>query len=78
MVAIYSICFWQEHFTILKVVVLALAISGCFLVAEGYRMHLLEMNKLGILAALGTAVLLAASTLLDLPPDYVPLVKLEV
>lgn len=65
MVTIYSMCFWQERFTILKVAVLALAIGGCFLVAEGYSMHLLQMNKLGILAALAAAVLLAAYTLLS-------------
>jgi drug/metabolite transporter (DMT)-like permease len=63
-VAAYSVCFWGERFTLRKVTALILAIGGCYLVVGGYNVKLLEMNRLGILSGLASAVCFAAYALL--------------
>jgi len=63
LVAFYSICFWKERLTPTKVFALILSIAGCYLVVGGYRFDLLEMNWLGILSGLTSAVCFAAYTL---------------
>lgn len=64
MVTLFSIFFWRERLTILKILALCLAIGGCFLVVGGYNLKLLQMNRLGILGGLASAVCLASYTLL--------------
>jgi drug/metabolite transporter (DMT)-like permease len=64
LVAIYSICFWNERVTPAKVIALLMAMAGCYLVVGGYNLHLLQMNRLGILWGLAAAVSFASYTLL--------------
>jgi len=64
LVALFSICFWRERFTVTMVAALVLAFSGCYLVAGGYNLQLLQTNRLGIMGGLGAAVCFAAYTLL--------------
>jgi drug/metabolite transporter (DMT)-like permease len=63
-VAVYSMCFWHERVTTPKLSALFLAIAGCYLVAGGYNLELLHMNRLGILWGLIAAVSFASYTLL--------------
>lgn len=63
MVAFFSICFWKEPLTPIKVVALLLSVGGCYLVVGGYSLHLLKMNQLGIIAGLSSALCFAAYTL---------------
>jgi len=64
LVAIYSMCFWHERVTAIKLLSLALAIGGCYLVVGGYDFDLLRMNRLGILWGLTAAVSFGSYTLL--------------
>ena len=64
LVAIYSILFWNENITVTKITALFLAMAGCFLVVGGYNLHILEMNRAGILWGLASAVSFASYTLL--------------
>jgi drug/metabolite transporter (DMT)-like permease len=64
LVALFSICFWRERFTVTMVAALVLAFSGCYLVAGGYNLQLLQMNRLGIIGGLAAAVCFAGYTLL--------------
>jgi drug/metabolite transporter (DMT)-like permease len=63
-VAFYSICFWKERLTFLKVVAVFLSFGGCYLVVGGYNLELLHMNRMGILAGLTSSVLFAGYSLL--------------
>lgn len=63
LVAVYSICFWKERLTPTKLLSLALSLSGCYLVVGGYNLHLLKMNRVGILCGLSAALCFAAYTL---------------
>jgi drug/metabolite transporter (DMT)-like permease len=64
MVAIYSICFWRERLTVFKLLSLCLSFLGCYLVVGGYNLQLLELNRLGILWGVASAVCYATYTLL--------------
>jgi len=64
LVAIYSMLFWHERVTLLKVLALVLSLAGCYLVVGGYSLSLLHMNRVGIAWALLSAVSFASSTLL--------------
>lgn len=64
LVAFYSICFWRERLTALKLLSLALSILGCYLVVGGYNLQLLQLNRVGILWGLASAVCYATYTLL--------------
>jgi len=64
LVAFFSICFWNERLTVSKLAALTLALSGCYLVVGGYDLQLLQMNRLGIMGGLGSAVGAAGYTLL--------------
>jgi drug/metabolite transporter (DMT)-like permease len=63
-VAFFSICFWKERFTVSKLSALLLSFAGCYLVVGGYNIHLLNINRLGIIAGLVSAVCMAGYTLL--------------
>jgi drug/metabolite transporter (DMT)-like permease len=63
-VAVYSMCFWKERVSALKLSALALAVAGCYLMVGGYNLHLLSMNRVGILWGLTSAVAFASYTLL--------------
>lgn len=63
-VAIFAMLFWEERPTFLKVSSLFLAFGGCFLVVGGYDLALLQMNLLGILGGLMSAVTFAGYSLL--------------
>jgi len=64
LVAIYSVCFWKEKLTAAKLIALVLSFGGCYLVAGGYDVQLIQMNILGIVGGLGAAVSAAGYTLL--------------
>jgi drug/metabolite transporter (DMT)-like permease len=64
LVAFFSICFWKERLTGFKLLALALALAGCYLVVGGYNLELLQMNRLGIFGGLAAAVCFAGYTLL--------------
>ncbi len=64
LVALFSILFWGERFTWSKAVALALASAGCYLVVGGYDIHLLELNRLGIVGGLAAAVTFAVYALM--------------
>jgi drug/metabolite transporter (DMT)-like permease len=64
LIAAYSIAFWHERLTAAKIAALFLAMGGCFLVVGGYDLHLLELNRGGILWGLISAVSFASYTLL--------------
>lgn len=63
-VAVFSICFWKERLTFPKILSLLLSIGGCCLVVGGYNLHLLEMNKVGLIWGLASAFCFAGYTLL--------------
>jgi drug/metabolite transporter (DMT)-like permease len=63
LVAVFSVCFWNERLTPSKLIALILALCGCYLVVEGYNLNILQMNSLGIMGGLGAAVCLAGYTL---------------
>ena len=63
-VAIFAMVFWKEHPTFLKITALFLAFGGCFLVVGGYNLALLQMNLLGILGGLTSAITFAGYSLL--------------
>jgi drug/metabolite transporter (DMT)-like permease len=63
-VAIYSMLFWKERPTVFKIAALFLAFGGCFLVVGGYNLELLNMNRLGILGGLTSAIAFAGYSLL--------------
>jgi drug/metabolite transporter (DMT)-like permease len=64
LVACFSIFFWKEKASPSKILALGLAFGGCYLVVGGYDLHLLKMNRLGILSGIGAAVSFAGYTLL--------------
>ncbi len=64
MVAFYSICFWRERLTALKLLSLCLSFVGCYLVVGGYNLELLQLNRVGILWGVASAVCYATYTLL--------------
>lgn len=64
LVAFFSICFWKEPLTVSKLSALLLAMGGCYLVVGGYNLQLLQMNRLGIMGGLASAVCLAGYSLL--------------
>jgi drug/metabolite transporter (DMT)-like permease len=63
-VAIFAMLFWKERPTFVKIMALFLAFGGCFLVVGGYNLALLQMNLLGILGGLTSAVTFAGYSLL--------------
>jgi len=63
-VAIYAMLFWKERPTFAKIMALILAFGGCFLVVGGYNLKLLQMNLLGILGGLTSAITFAGYSLL--------------
>lgn len=64
LVAVYSVLFWGERLTIYKALALALSLVGCYLVVGAYNLELFHMNRVGIIAAVGSAVSFAAYTLI--------------
>jgi drug/metabolite transporter (DMT)-like permease len=64
LVAIFSMLFWKERATSLKITALFLAFGGCFLVVGGYDLELMQMNLLGILGGLTSAIAFAGYSLL--------------
>ncbi|HPQ44071.1 MAG TPA: EamA family transporter [Syntrophales bacterium] len=64
LVAIYSMYFWHERVTAIKLLSLAMAIGGCYLVVGGYDLDLLRMNHVGIMWGLLSAVVFGGYTLL--------------
>ena len=64
LVAIFSVCFWNERLTPSKLIALILALGGCYLVAGGYNLNLLQMNRLGIMGGLAAAICLTGYTLI--------------
>jgi drug/metabolite transporter (DMT)-like permease len=64
MVALYSICFWDERFTSSKVLALFLSLLGCYFVVGGYNLELLKMNRVGALTGVASALFFAAYSLL--------------
>ena len=64
MVAFFSICFWRERLTLIKLLSLVISLAGCYLVVGGYNLHLLQMNRVGILCGLASALCFASYTLL--------------
>jgi len=65
LVACYSMLFWHERMTFLKVLALLLSVAGCYLVVGGYSLSLLTMNRVGIMWALLSAIAFALTTLLS-------------
>ncbi len=63
-VAIFSMLFWREHPSFYKIAALFLAFGGCYLVVGGYNIELLQMNRLGILGGLTSAITFACYSLL--------------
>ncbi len=64
LVAAYSICFWAERLTVIKLVALVLALFGCYLVVGGYNLELLKLNREGALTGSASAALFAMYSLL--------------
>jgi len=64
MVAFFSICFWRERLTLTKFLSLVISLGGCYLVVGGYNLHLMQMNRVGILCGLASALCFASYTLL--------------
>lgn len=64
LVAFFSICFWKERLTLTKFLSLVISLAGCYLVVGGYNLHLLKMNRVGILCGLSAALCFAAYTLI--------------
>lgn len=63
MVAFFSICFWRERLTLTKFLALVISLAGCYLVVGGYNLHLIQMNRVGILCGLASALCFASYTL---------------
>jgi len=63
-VAIFAMLFWKERPTFPKISALFLAFGGCFLVVGGYCLALVQMNLLGILGGLTSAITFAGYSLL--------------
>ena len=63
-VAIFSMIFWKERPSSLKIGALFLAFGGCYLVVGGYNLELLRMNRMGILGGLTSAITFAGYSLL--------------
>jgi drug/metabolite transporter (DMT)-like permease len=63
-VALFSMIFWDERPSAVKVISLSLSFVGCYLVVGGYNLQLLHMNRIGILWGLAAAVCYAAYSLL--------------
>jgi drug/metabolite transporter (DMT)-like permease len=63
-VAIFSMCFWKERLTFVKLIALLFALGGCYLVVGGYNLQLLQMNRMGIAGGLISAISFAGYTLL--------------
>ena len=63
-VAIFAMLFWKERPTFTKITALSLAFGGCFLVVGGYSLALVQMNLLGILGGLTSAITFAGYSLL--------------
>jgi len=74
----FAVLWWKERPTAPKLVALALALSGVFLVCGGHDLALLAQSRTGILWGLGSAVGFAAYTLLGekLMQRYAPLTVL--
>lgn len=64
MVALFSIMFWRERLTGLKLLSVGLSLAGCYLMVGGHHLELLRMNWPGILSGLASAVCFAAYTLI--------------
>ena len=64
LIALYSICFWKERFTAIKVIALMLCLAGCYLVVGGYDLQILKMNRGGIAWGLFSAFVFAGYTLI--------------
>lgn len=63
-VTAFSVIFWHERITRLKIACLMGAFFGCYLMVGGYNLELLSLNRLGILGGLAAAVSFAAYSLL--------------
>jgi drug/metabolite transporter (DMT)-like permease len=63
-VALYSVCFWKERLTVLKILSLILSFAGCYLMVGAYNLELLQLNRSGILWGLASAVCYASYALL--------------
>ena len=63
-VALFSIMFWKERLSGLKLLALLFAIAGCYLVVGGYNIEFLQMNRIGIAWGLVSAFAFASYTLL--------------
>ena len=64
LVACFSMLFWHERVSRLKILALGLSLAGCYLVVGGYNLTLLSMNRSGIMWALLSAFAFASTTLL--------------
>jgi drug/metabolite transporter (DMT)-like permease len=65
LVAGYSMLFWHERVTFLKMLALFLSVAGCYLVVGGYNLSLFNMNRAGIMWALLSALAFASTTLMS-------------
>lgn len=63
-VTLFTVLFWGERMGKFKLLALAMALGGCYLVVGGYDLRLLELNREGVLGGLGAAFCFAAYTLL--------------
>ena len=63
-VALFSMVFWNERPSGVKLISLSLSFVGCYLVMGGYNLQLLHMNRIGIFWGLAAAVCFAAYSLL--------------
>src|SRR5512139_3313813 len=63
-VALFSMIFWNERPSGVKLISLSLSFAGCYLVMGGYDLQLLHMNRIGIFWGLAAAVCYAAYSLL--------------
>ena len=64
MVAVAAALFLGEKFTRTKAIALVLAVTGCFFVAQGYNLNAVQMNSVGIMYSLGTAIALTTYNIL--------------
>jgi drug/metabolite transporter (DMT)-like permease len=60
LIALHAVIFARERLTKIVVTALVGATVGCYLVVGGYNLHLLTMNRVGILSGLLSAVSFAA------------------
>jgi len=65
LIALFAVTFWGERLSAVKVGALALSVLGCALVSGAYDLDLLALNRVGVLAGLGSAVAFATSSLLS-------------